>query len=1056
MGAIALAVIAGAPVAAAMAEPPQLAIWSPHQASVTNDPTPSFAGTTNDELDEVALAIHSGSSVEGGLVETLYAIPLAGEWLAGPAAGLPDGTYTAQAIQFDTSSEETGESTPVTFTVDTVRPEVSLDSVPSPSKDATPTLSGRAGTAEGDEASVSVKIYEGAAAGGKAVASAAVVPSGATWSYPAPHLNDGVYTAQATQRDEAGNVGVSEAVTFRVDTKAPAVSLSPVPSPSKDTTPTLAGGAGTAEGDEASISVTVYEGPVVGGNVVAGESVVPFGGSWSYTTPALNDGVYTAQATQRDEAGNVGVSQSVTFRVDTTPPAVSLTTPANGSFLNTSKPTFGGAAGQATGDLATVILDIYAGSTASGSPEHEVTVKAGGGSWTTGSGGPELPEGVYTVQASQKDEAGNTGSSQPATFTVKTKVPVVTLLNAPPKYTAGTTPSFGGEASTEAGANQNVTLKIYAGTSASGTLAEPAINASATTGTWSVNTTQTLSQGTYTAQAEQADEAGNVGKSQSVTFTVDTTPPAVSVSSPTNGAFLNTSMPTLSGNAGHAAGDLTSITVDIYAGSSVSESPEQVLTVQASGGSWTTGSKPPTLADGTYTVQASQKDEAGNTGLSQPVTFTVKTKAPVLSLNTPPKYTSDTTPSFSGEASTEPAHPKVFLKIYRGTSTIGTLAEPPIEATVGKSGQWVATAKLPLSQGTYTAQAEQTDEANNTGYSHASTFTVDTTPPQVTLASPAEGSSAHSESQRVSGLAGTALGDLPGISIELYAGSTASGEPLQELKVTAVGATWAATFGGLSPGTYTAQAHQSDEAGNVGESQPVTFTLEEAPQSPGSPSPSTGPATPSPPAASFVWSPANPRAGETVSLVSTSTDLGSSITGYAWSLASGSPLVAGGSTLATSFATAGNHVVQLRVADAAGLSSVTSETIAVIPRLASLLQPFPIVRFAGNDTARGVKLKLLTVQAPPGATVKVTCKGHGCPRRSARLLAKATRGGAATLAFGSFERALPAGVTLEVRVFKSGYIGKYTRFVVRRASLPVRTDLCLQLNGVAPMKCPSS
>src|SRR2546430_457530 len=86
----------------------------------------------------------------------------------------------------------------------------------------------------------------------------------------------------------------------------------------------------------------------------------------------------------------------------------------------------------------------------------------------------------------------------------------------------------------------------------------------------------------------------------------------------------------------------------------------------------------------------------------------------------------------------------------------------------------------------------------------------------------------------------------------------------------------------LAPGAYTAQAQQRDEAGNAGASQPVTFTVTRPPE-----------LSPSPPVASFRWFPAAPRVGETVSLVSTSTDIASSITQFAWALGSNAPFKAG-------------------------------------------------------------------------------------------------------------------------------------------------------------------
>ena len=55
-----------------------------------------------------------------------------------------------------------------------------------------------------------------------------------------------------------------------------------------------------------------------------------------------------------------------------------------------------------------------------------------------------------------------------------------------------------------------------------------------------------------------------------------------------------------------------------------------------------------------------------------------------------------------------------------------------------------------------------------------------------------------------------------------------------------------------------------------------------------------------------------------------------------------------------------------------------------------------------------------------------------------------------------FEGLLRPGAVLEIRVTKSGQIGKFTRFTVRRHKLPTRVDSCLSAAGVKPIACPSS
>jgi PKD repeat protein len=254
---------------------------------------------------------------------------------------------------------------------------------------------------------------------------------------------------------------------------------------------------------------------------------------------------------------------------------------------------------------------------------------------------------------------------------------------------------------------------------------------------------------------------------------------------------------------------------------------------------------------------------------------------------------------------------------------------------------------------------------------------------------------------------------------------------------------WSAPLGTLPVGTYTALAMQSDDVGNSGAGAPVTFSLSALP----------------PPTASFTWFPTAPHVGEPVSLVSTSTDPAGAIVGYSWSPAGTGTFTPGAQTIKTSFAKPGNHVVQLRVTDQNGASSSVSETIPVTSVPVSLMQPFPVVRIAGSEGSAGVKIKLLSVQAPIGAKVTIACKGKGCPAKLVSALAAASKGkhapGSALITFKRFERLLPPGVTLEIKVSKAGQIGKFTRFVSRKHKLPTRSDSCLSPLG-KPLTCPSS
>jgi hypothetical protein len=413
------------------------------------------------------------------------------------------------------------------------------------------------------------------------------------------------------------------------------------------------------------------------------------------------------------------------------------------------------------------------------------------------------------------------------------------------------------------------------------------------------------------------------------------------------------------------------------------------------------------------------------------------------------------TPSFQGithdVVDVLPEGEEVFDPITLVISDAGAPAQRIAAATQLNHGAWSAVAE-PLADGTYTARAIQTLQnapAEVIGESTPVTFTIDTAPPQIAISTPANGSSSPSAPPLLAGSAGTALGDLSPITVRLFVGATIGSQPAFETLVSeASRGGWSVAPGGLAPGTYTAQAEQRDQAGNAGVSQPVRFVV-------------TAPPTPPPPAASFQWFPASPRVGEPVSLVSSSTDSFSPITGFAWSLSNIAPFIAGKPVLATTFATAGSHVVRLQVTDAEGRSSVATESVPVSPSPLTLMQPFPIVRFAGSVTSYGAKLKLLTVQAPIGARVQVTCVGRRCKTKSeSRIAAASTKSKAVsravTLSFARFERALRAGVTLQIRVTISGQIGKFTSFAVRRGKLPVRKDQCVLTTSSKPFPCPRS
>ncbi len=800
----------------------------------------------------------------------------------------------------------------------------------------------------------------------------------------------------------------------------------PEGSPTNNPTPQLRGHTNDTF-DEVTVKIQRVGG---GGSVIINLS--PVGEEWS-VSPAQNlqDGEYAAQATQTNAEGETGQSGSVTFRIDTSSPTVVLNQPA--ALSNNPKPSFSGTAS----DTKPVIVHIFS----AGHPEVTAT-SGGGGAWSA-SNEPSLPSGSYTAVATQESSLGNPdGRSNEVAFTVKTQGPAVTL-NAVPTPTNIATPTLSGAAGTAVGDNTSVTVRIFQGASPSGTVAQTLTAPVSGTG-WSVLAAH-LADGTYTAQAEQSDQAGNTGKSPtSSSFVIDTVAPSVSLVP--GSKEKHTPSPVLEGSAGTAHGDLPGVTLKVYAGASVSGAPVRKASVVSKNGKWSVGSLAP-LASGTYTAQAEQADEAGNRGLSTPPsTFTISSNGPAVTLTPVAAETNNATPSFSGSAAL--AGGEVRLLLYAGAHAEGT----PRELIVTANGSnWSAGPVGPLNDATYTAIAEECGTGHiancpseQLGISQSeATFTVDTVSPTVTLSSPSNGSSAGGGTQLVEGTAGTAAGDASTISVRLASGPSIGGQTLQTRVVANEGGHWHTNFEGLTAGTYTTQAEQSDAAGNAGVSQASTFALTPA-------------AVGAAPTAAFTWVPSTPQVGQAVSLLSTSSDPASPISGYAWDLTGLGSFSPGGATNTTTFSSVGNHIVRLHVAAADGLSGLASETIAVIPATYPLMRPFPIVRLASIGTRSGIRLKLLRVQAPNGALISVTCHNRGCPVKSQhRTAVTAASQVSASYAFHKFERALRGGVVLEVRVWSANQIGKYTRYTIRKGKLPQRVDLCLSPGGAKPIACPS-
>jgi Arc/MetJ family transcription regulator len=495
-------------------------------------------------------------------------------------------------------------------------------------------------------------------------------------------------------------------------------------------------------------------------------------------TPTLADGRYTLTASETNIFGLTDTA-TLKFTLDTKAPTVTL------------------ALAHDTGSSATDDITNNDEVTGKAGPNALVTIKQGTttlGTATANASGvytftPTLTaNGVHTLTASETDVAGNTGTAT-LTFTLDTKPPNVTEVLAHDTGSSATDRITNDDEVTGK-ADPNALVTIKQGTT---TLGTATANAS---GVYTFTPTLTAN-GVHTLTASETDVAGNIGTA-TLTFTLDTKAPIVTE--------------VLAHDTGSSATDRITNDDEVTG----KADPNAVVTIKQ--GTTTLGTATanasgvytftPTLtADGVHTLTASETDVAGNIGTAT-LTFTLDTKAPIvteaLAHDTGSSATDDIT---NDDEVTGKADPNALVTIKQGTTTLGT-------ATANASGVYTFTPTL-TANGVHTLTASETDVAGNTGTATL-TFTLDTKPPNVTLALLDNTNGSFTSDDTLTGKAD------PNAIVTIKNGTTTLGTP----QANAAGVyTFTPT---LADGSYTLTASETDVAGNTGTAT-LEFTLKTTP-----------------------------------------------------------------------------------------------------------------------------------------------------------------------------------------------------------------------------------
>ena len=159
----------------------------------------------------------------------------------------------------------------------------------------------------------------------------------------------------------------------------------------------------------ATIGITIDSGSKVTGDSIT-KTAVTGGYECTYTpTTALADGSHTIKIDASDFDGNAATQKTVTFKIDTVPPTLSITAPADKLVTNKTAVTVTGTTNDATSSPVTVTV----------------------GSDGTFSKALTLVTGTNTITVVAKDSAGKT-TTVTRTVTVDTTAPVIKSVTINP------------------------------------------------------------------------------------------------------------------------------------------------------------------------------------------------------------------------------------------------------------------------------------------------------------------------------------------------------------------------------------------------------------------------------------------------------------------------------------------------------------------------------------------------------------------------------------------------------------------------------------------------
>ncbi len=564
---------------------------------------------------------------------------------------------------------------------------------------------------------------------------------------------DTTYHLRVISSDAAGNSAVSEdqTLTTAADTTPPVITVLPA-SGVTETTATINWNTNEPATSQVEYGPTVAYGSTtpLDTSLVTNHSVVITG-----LTPGTT---YHYRVISRDAATptpNQAESEDHEFTtsVDATPPpAPTLLSPDDGLVDSNVTPAFDWSD---VWDASGVSYDFQLAEDAAFSSP---LVDRSGLEYSSFSLTDALSDGTYywRVQAVDLSPASNaSGWSGPWSFTVDTTGPTVELTPFSPDPTSDNTPTLEGTATDASSAVVAVEYRVDGGTWTEAQATDGAFDSLSEGFTF---TTPELADGAHTVEVRAQDDLGNwtaTAEYAADEFTVDTTPPVVTIDNLPYHPATPLTTPTFTGTVADATTAIAAVEYRVLSADGTA------VEIDWTAADFTVGPGDPStasytftttaLTDGWHLLEVRALDAAGNCGTAEynpSLGFQVTTKPlarfdpnePITATDpmwvTEDNRTRDNTPTFKGDAvSSLKAVVGVQCSIDGGDWVEATFTQNPDDPT---TGTWEFTPD-PVADGAHFIQVKAIDEVGDEtpaevyaeGGAAYLAFTIDTTPPVI-------------------------------------------------------------------------------------------------------------------------------------------------------------------------------------------------------------------------------------------------------------------------------------------------------------------------------------